>query len=163
MWWDVLRCRASCSAQNCLSPFQLTNHRDMIFLLCLFPHIPTVTLPWLLFPFKSWEMEEQGKVQWEDRGPRTIPNASLGRSLSAVVLWLLLVKNNSISSTLLENYSMIKNVSIQARERLSREERKRQEFLFSYRKHFKDRRVGEAGEGKGSQIHTWWWKETRPW
>lgn len=80
----------------------------MIFLLCLFPHIPSVTLPGLLFPFKSWEMEEQGKVEWDDRGPRTIPNASLGRSLSVVVLWLLLVKNNSISSTLLENYRMIK-------------------------------------------------------
>lgn len=59
---EVRRHRAMGAAQNGLPPIQLINHRDMIFLLCVFPHIPPVSLLGLLFPFKSWEVEEQRKV-----------------------------------------------------------------------------------------------------
>ena len=76
--------------------------------------------------------QNKEKLIEKTRAQRTMPTASLGRWLNVVVLWLFLVTNNSILSTLLENYGMVQNVSVQAREKLSREGTKRQEFLLSH-------------------------------
>lgn len=47
-------------------------------------------------------------------------------------------KDTSASSRGLENYRRFLNISVQAREMLSREEKKRQEHSLSHRKYFKD-------------------------